>query len=91
MSRKTLTESEAVRLPFDARRALLVRWDIFPPLHVKAVRPLREAVARGDLREDALLLVAVRGAATLALPVRQLMYHHVAQGELAGEPWMVSF
>jgi len=27
----------------------------------------------------------------LALVTRQMAYHHVAQGELAGEPWMVTF
>jgi hypothetical protein len=27
----------------------------------------------------------------VALVTDQMAYHHVAQGEIAGEPWMVSF
>ena len=30
-------------------------------------------------------------AGRLAFVMDQLAYHHVAQGELRGEPWMVSF
>jgi hypothetical protein len=30
-------------------------------------------------------------AGRLALVTDQMAYHHVAQGEIAGEPWMVSF
>ena len=36
-------------------------------------------------------MVMVRGGQHLALSTMQMSYHHVAQGELAGEPWMVSF
>ena len=76
---------------FDAHRALLLRRDIFPPFHVTAPRPLRDVLARGDLSEDAAVLVVERDAFALALLTRQLTYHHVAQGEAAGESWMVSF
>jgi hypothetical protein len=76
---------------FDGQRALLLRWDIFPPFYVQATRSLRDALADGDLRGDALALVVERGAASLVLLTGQLAYHHVAQGEIAGEPWMVSF
>jgi hypothetical protein len=30
-------------------------------------------------------------AGALALLTQQMSYHHLAQGEMAGEPWMVSF
>jgi len=76
---------------FDVRRALLVYEDIFGPFHVTATRPLQDALARGRVHRSALVLVTEREAATIVLLRRQLSFHHVAQGEAAGEPWMVSF
>lgn len=76
---------------FDAHRALLLRKDIFAPFYVTSTRPLRDALADGDVPEDAPVLVAERDAATLVLLRRQLTYHHVAQGEVGGGLWMVSF
>jgi hypothetical protein len=76
---------------FDSRHALLLRRDIFVPYHVTSTSLLRDALSRDDLREDAPVMVVQRGAATLVLLTQQLFYHHVAQGELAGEPWMISF
>ena len=76
---------------FDKRHALLLRRDIFAPYRVTSTSLLRDAVFRGDLPEGEPVMVVERGAATLVLLTRQLHYHHVAQGELAGEPWMVSF
>ncbi len=37
------------------------------------------------------LLVFERGGEHRALIAREMAYHHVAQGELAGEPYLVSF
>jgi hypothetical protein len=76
---------------FDAHRALLLRKDIFAPFYVTSTRPLRDALAGGDVHADTPVLVAERDAATMVLLRRQLTYHHVAQGEMGGEPWMVSF
>jgi hypothetical protein len=80
---------------FDARRALLVGWDIFAPLNVQATRPLRAvlsggSLARSTLRDDEPVVVAECGATPVVLLKRQLAYHHVAQGEVAGEPFLVS-
>jgi hypothetical protein len=76
---------------FDSRRALLVNKDIFVPFRVTSTSLLWDALSRGDLPDGAPVLVVERGAATLVLLTQQLLYHHVAQGELAGEPWMVSY
>ncbi|UCC64310.1 MAG: hypothetical protein JSV36_04445 [Anaerolineae bacterium] len=76
---------------FSARRALLLPIDIFAPFRVTSTVSLQDALARGDVRRDARVLVAERDAATLVLLTRQLSYHHVAQGEAAGEPWLVSY
>ncbi len=37
------------------------------------------------------LITVDRGGSTRALVAREMAYHHVAQGELGGEPYMVSF
>jgi hypothetical protein len=37
------------------------------------------------------LLVFSRGGTWRGLVAREMAYHHVAQGELAGEPYLVSF
>ncbi len=76
---------------FDASRATLGDKDAFEPFHVKATRSLQEALASGDVREDTPVLVMEGAAGALALLTRQMCYHHLAQGEMAGEPWMVSF
>jgi hypothetical protein len=86
-----MTEPGATQTRFEPSRAFLMRRDIFPPLHVGPTRSLRDALATGDLRRDAPVLVVEQGAAATVLLTRQLTYHHVAQGEVGGEPWMVSF
>lgn len=76
---------------FDASRATLKDKDMFQPFHVRTTRLLREALASGDVREDTLVLVMGDDVGTLALLTQQMSYHHVAQGEMAGKPWLVSF
>ena len=43
------------------------------------------------LADEEELLVFGRGDQYRALILRQMVYHHVAQGELAGEPYLVTF
>jgi hypothetical protein len=85
------TESDATQTEFDAGRALLLHTDMFPQFYVQTTRLLCHVLASGDVRQDAPVLVVERDAATMVLLRRQLTYHHVAQGEMAGEPWMISF
>jgi len=44
-----------------------------------------------NLPPDLELITLARGGAIRALVAREMAYHHVAQGELASEPYMVSF
>ena len=76
---------------FDASRAMLSDAPMFDPYYVSDVEPLREALRDRVVGDDTPLLVVQRGGQTLALLTYQMAYHHVAQGELAGEPWMVAF
>ncbi len=97
-----MTYSDAVQ-SFDPGRAHLSDTDDFPPFNVEPddERPLGEVLESGALPPDTELVVTERrpadgkgdkdGPKPLAFVVRQLAFHHVAQGETAGEPWMVSF
>ncbi len=73
---------------FDAARAQLKEPDMFERFRVPdRGEPLREA----RLSDDASVMLVERGGETRAFLIHQLTYHHLAQGELAGEPYMVSF
>lgn len=76
---------------FDAERAFLGSRPIFTPLHDPDFEPLAGALRSGAVEDDTPLLVFDAGGETLALVTAQMSYHHVAQGEMAGEPWMVTF
>lgn len=50
-----------------------------------------EPLASTKLAPETLLIVLERQGQRRALLVSDMIYHHVAEGELAGEPWVVSF
>jgi hypothetical protein len=50
-----------------------------------------ELLSTLDLKPDDELLVFERGGDRRGLLLPQMVYHHVAQGELAGEPYLVTF
>ncbi len=69
-------------------RARLAEPDLFQRFRVPDLgRPLRSARLSGRTE----LIVFERGEKRRALLMRQMAYHHLAQGELAGEPYAVSF
>lgn len=73
----------------DRRRSLLKkRGFLFEPLAVAQAGVPLAALAIPD---DAELILFSRGSEQRALIAREMAYHHVAQGELAGEPYLVSF
>jgi len=87
---KQINNSQKDMTKFDSDRATLRDKNIFPPLYVNSTISLGEALKRGDVRKDNHLMVIERNDWMLALLTKQMIYHHVAQGEMAGEPWMVS-
>lgn len=78
---------------FDPGRAMLNDSRFFDPFRPEPdqLEPLADALADGRVEEETPVLVLSRGDADLALLTMQMTYHHVAQGELDGEPWMVTF
>ncbi|MBT8337125.1 MAG: hypothetical protein KJO11_11010 [Gemmatimonadetes bacterium] len=80
-----------VKAGFDVERAFLGSQPTFTPLRDPEFEPLRTVLRRGDVRDDTPMLVFRIADRTMALVTSQMSYHHVAQGEMAGEPWMVTF
>ena len=64
------------------------RAGAFPPLDFPAVVPASEASWMPD---DELVLGAVQNGAARAYPIFMLRLHHVANDELGGEPYLVTF
>jgi hypothetical protein len=59
----------------------------FTPFLPKNPVPLKKA----GLRPDEDLLILDKGVRRYAFLLRHMTYHHIAQGKLAGQPYMVSF
>jgi hypothetical protein len=75
-------------MDFDASRAILRGPDQF--LRFNAPEE-GEPLSSLGLPEDEMLLVVERRGEQRAFLLQQMAYHHLAQGMLAGEPYLVSF
>ena len=76
---------------FDTDRAIFWARPNFTPLRDPEWQSLREVRRAGDLGDETVVVTFdVRGK-TLVLVSSQMSYHHVAQGSMNGEPWMVTF
>ena len=73
---------------FDTDRANLRGPDLFLRYRVP---DCGELLQHCNLPATTELLVVERKGESRALIMRELAYHHVAQGTLAGEPYLVSF
>lgn len=60
---------------------------LFPPFHADKEQSLQTS----GLPEDTDLLTFEIGGNRRALVMREMTYHHVAQGLLKGEPYLISF
>ncbi len=88
----TMAQEPIKRVPgFEPGRAILGDSWGFDPFRVTDLESLADALEEGKVDEATPLLVLARGGARLALLTSQMSYHHIAQGELEGEPWMVAF
>ena len=76
---------------FDIARARVGAGSRFEPFRVTETEPLQDAMSANKLQRDTRVLVMDHPAGLLAFITDQMVYHHVAQGETNGEPWMVSF
>ena len=76
---------------FDADRAIFWAERNFDPLRDPEFQSLADALEDGHVSRETPVLTFEAGGETLVLITSQMSYHHVAQGEIAGEPWMVTF
>lgn len=74
---------------FDASRAWLRGPDLF--LRFAPEGDGEPVAGAAELPDDLELIVAERGGEAVALVMRELSHPHMAQGFLAGEPYLVSF
>jgi hypothetical protein len=64
---------------------------VFPPFDVSVYENLTAALAKGLVDPYTKLMVFEVGRQTLALVLKQMAYHHVAQGQLHGQAWAAFF
>ena len=76
---------------FDIDIARIGLGSRFEPFRVSETESLSAAMSSGKVQGDTRVLVLDHPAGLLAFLTDQMVYHHVAQGEINGEPWMVSF
>jgi hypothetical protein len=78
---------------FDEGRAYVADSTIYVPFRPTQddLQSLRTVLDDDVLPPDTWLFIMEHEAGRLGLVMDQMAYHHVAQGELRGEPWMVSF
>lgn len=76
---------------FDTDRAIFWARPNFTPLRDPEWQSLRRALRAGEVADETTVVTFDVGGKTLVLVSSQMAYHHVAQGEMEGEPWMVTF
>lgn len=76
---------------FDSSRARLSKKELFKRFSVTNSGPLAKAVDERRISMEDKLLIVKRAEQKLAFSLQQMAYHHVAQGTLAGYPYLVSF
>jgi hypothetical protein len=64
---------------------------VFPPFDVPRYEHVTAALAKGLVDPQTKLMVLEAGQQTLALALKQMAYHHVAQGQLNGQAWTAFF
>ena len=74
-------------MSFDAKRASLRGPDMFRRFRVPEKN---DALVRAQLPSSEPVLMVERGGKHLAFLAAEMVYHHVAQGELAGLPYLVT-
>ena len=86
-----ITSEVSAAATFDAERAMLMKRELFRPLTVERTERLADALARRKVAADTQLLLLERDGEALALRTHEMIYHHVAQGELGGRPFVATF
>jgi len=91
-TKKTMAQKETAKT-FNRARMETTGVTLFVPFDVTHTVHLADALESRVVRRNEQVLVLEPGEnrPTLVFVTSQLTYHHVAQGELAGEPYAVTF
>ncbi|PTM59157.1 DUF3179 domain-containing (seleno)protein [Desmospora activa] len=74
---------------FDVKR--IIRDNHFQPFLIDGTEPLQELVGRNRIKASDEILIVERAGIRMAFSLYQMTYHHVAQGEVAGQPFILAF
>ncbi|GGE07408.1 hypothetical protein GCM10011571_05830 [Marinithermofilum abyssi] len=75
----------------DFNEKKIIRDNHFQRFDVVGSEPLADVLERKKMKPTDEVLVVERGGHRLAFSLYQMTYHHVAQGELAGQPYILAF
>lgn len=75
---------------FDAASAILYDEPEVSRFQAAAYSPLKQALAEKEVLKLTPCLVSPLGDHVLVIPTLSMVYHHVAQGEFDGRPWMMT-
>ena len=64
---------------------------LFKPLYTKQYVQVKNAFEKGDLKEDTELIVFNVGSKHLAFSKHKMSFHHIAQGYVNEQPYMLTF
>lgn len=81
----------ATGMVVDPQRIDTMDMQLFKPLVVHTTQSLARALALGRIDASCEVLVAEVENGVLVLDKAQMSYHHTAQGEHRGQPWLVCF
>ena len=73
---------------FDAQRAMLKGPDLFSRF---AAKESKVTLANAGFPSKEQIIIFERASHKRALLIRQMAYHHVAQGQLSGEHYLITF
>ncbi|OYD07282.1 DUF3179 domain-containing (seleno)protein [Paludifilum halophilum] len=74
---------------FNVKR--VIKDNHFQRFDISGSEPLQTVLRRKRMKPKDEVLVVERGGERLAFSLYQMTYHHVAQGELAGQPFILAF
>ena len=77
----------------DEKKTDRITASLFVPFDVTRTSPLADAIEERVVRRDEQMVVLEPGESRppLVFVTSQMTYHHIAQGELAGERFVVTF
>lgn len=76
---------------FDPNKAVLKNKSFFKPFNVKDFMNVKELLKSNKINKEEEILIFEVNKKYYGLKTVQMFYHHIAQGVIDNEPFMVSF